>query len=285
MNETAKTLCVTGLRHHVLEWPAPSESPPVVLVHGWMDSAASFRDVARSLQARGRRVVAPDLRGYGDTEHIPDTSTYYFADFVRDLHEVLDALGVDRLDLVGHSMGGSVCTFFAGAFPERVRRLVNIEGLGPDVPDPLEGLARTRAWIAAARTPRRAPRGMAMVDVVTALVRNHPRVPREVLERVAPGFVRAGDDGLLRWKADPRHRELGPIPFNRENLLVHLRAITAPKLFVDGGPSGWHPKDEAERLAALAPARRVTLEDAGHMMHWTRPGDLADAIGAFLAEG
>jgi pimeloyl-ACP methyl ester carboxylesterase len=285
MNETEKTLCVTGLRHHVLEWPTHSDLPPVVLVHGWMDSAASFRDVACRLQAQGRRVVAPDLRGYGDTEHIPEHATYYFADFARDLHEVLVELGVHRFDLVGHSMGGSVCTFLAGAFPERVRRLVNIEGLGPDVPAPDEGLARTRAWIAGARTPRRPPRGMGMEDVVTALVRNHPRVPREALERVAPTFVRAIDDGLYRWKADPRHRELGPIPFNRENLLVHLRAITATKLFIDGGATGWHPKDEADRLAALAPARHVILDGGGHMLHWTRAHDLADAIDAFLAEG
>jgi len=284
MHESEKTLCVTGLRHHVLEWPSVSESPPLVLVHGWMDSAASFRELAGRLASRGRRVIVPDLRGYGDTEHIPEHSTYYFADFVRDLHEVLAELAVDRLDLVGHSMGGSVCTFFAGAFPERVRRLVNIEGLGPDVPDPAEGLVRTRAWITNARTPRRPPRGMPMDDVVLALVRNHPQLPREVLERVAPTFVRAGDDGLYRWKADPRHRQLGPIPFNRENLLTHLRAITAPKLFVDGGPTGWHPKDEAERLAALAPARRVTIAGGGHMLHWTRPDDLAEAIDGFLAE-
>jgi pimeloyl-ACP methyl ester carboxylesterase len=282
MKESEKTLCVTGLRHHVLDWPASSESPPIVLVHGWMDSAASFRAVARALQARGRRVLAPDLRGYGDTEHIHEHATYYFPDFVRDLHEVLEALGVARLDLVGHSMGGSVCSFFAGAFPERVRRLVNLEGLGPDVPDPSEGIARTRAWITSARAPRRAPRGLRMDDVVGALVRNHPRVPRDVLERVAPTFVRAGDDGLYRWKADPRHRELGPLPFNRENLIAHLRAITAPKLFVDGGETGWHPRDEAARLDALAPDRRLTLEGAGHMMHWTRPAELAEAIGAFV---
>ncbi len=284
MSEREKTLSVTGLRHRVIEWPAASDAPPVVLVHGWMDSAASLREVAGRLQSRGRHVIAPDLRGYGDTEHIHESSTYYFADFVRDVYEVLAALGVDRLDLVGHSMGGSVCTFFAGAFPERVRRLVNLEGLGPDVPDPSEGIARTRAWITSARAPRRAPRGMRMDDVVAALVRNHPRVPRDVLERVAPTFVRAGDDGLYRWKADPRHRELGPLPFNRENLLAHLRAITAPKLFVDGGETGWHPRDEADRLEALAPARRVTLAGAGHMMHWTAPEGLAEAIDAFLAE-
>jgi pimeloyl-ACP methyl ester carboxylesterase len=284
MNEAEKTLCVTGLRHHVIEWPAVSELPPIVLLHGWMDSAASFRDVALALQASGRRVLALDLRGYGDTEYIHEQATYYFTDYVRDVIEVLDALGLDRIDLVGHSMGGTIATLVAGAFPERVRRLVLIEGLGPGTTDPSDAPARTRRWIDSMKRERKTPRPMTMDDVVMSLERNHPRVPRAALERVAPCFVRRGDDGLFRWRGDPRHRDPSPIPFNLETFLAHARAITASTLFVSGGASGWHPTDEALRIAALRDVRTVTFEDAGHMIHWTRPGELASAIASFFAE-
>lgn len=283
MNETRKTLCVTGLRHSVLEWPAVSDLPPVVLVHGWMDSAASFRDVAAELHARGRHVIAPDLRGYGDTEHIQEQATYYFADYVRDLHEILASLGHRSVDLVGHSMGGSVAVTFAGAFPALVRRLVLVEGLGPNAADPAEAPERTRRWITTARAERRPARAMTFDAAVATLARNHPRVPPAVIARVASGFVRAGEDGLFRWKADPRHREPWAIPFNRDAFLAHLAAIEAPTLFVDGGPRGWHPDDEHERLAKLRAVERATIDDAGHMMHWTHSAALAERISVFLA--
>lgn len=282
MNQIEKTLCVTGLRHRLHEWPGDSQLPPIVLVHGWMDSAASFRDVALALQARGRRVLAPDLRGYGDTEHIHEQATYYFADYVRDLHEVLAAEGASTIDLVGHSMGGSVAVTFAGAFPGIVRRLVLIEGLGPNATDPAEAPERTRRWITTARIERRSPRAMTHEQVLETLARNHPRVPAEVIARVAPGFARRGDDGLHRWKADPRHREPWAIPFNRATFLAHVAAVEAPTLFVDGGPRGWHPDDEHERLAAFRSLERATIDDAGHMMHWTHARELAALIGEFL---
>jgi pimeloyl-ACP methyl ester carboxylesterase len=282
MNETEKTLCVTGLRHRLLEWPGPSELPPIVLVHGWMDSAASFRAVALALQARGRRVLAPDLRGYGDTEHIHEQATYYFADYVRDLHELLAAEGHGSIDLVGHSMGGSVAVTFAGAFPARVRRLVLVEGLGPNETSPAEAPERTRRWIETARAERRVPRAMTWEQVIETLTRNHPRVPGDVLARVAPGFVRRGADDLYRWKADARHREPWAIPFNRATFLAHLAAIEAPTLFIDGGPRGWHPEDEASRLAAIRNLERATIADAGHMMHWTHASEFAALVGEFF---
>jgi pimeloyl-ACP methyl ester carboxylesterase len=281
MNETKKTLCVTGLRHGLLEWPAASELPPIVLIHGWMDSGESFREVATRLQARGRRVLAPDLRGYGDTEHIHEQATYYFADYVRDLYEILAVEGHAQIDLVGHSMGGSVAVTFAGAFPSLVRRLVLVEGLGPNAPDAAEAPERTRRWITAARSERKAPRAMTREQVVESLARNHPRVPASVIARVAPGFARLGPDGLYRWKADARHREPWAVPFNRAAFLAHLGAIEAPTLFVDGGPRGWHPEDEGERLAAIGKLERATIADAGHMMHWTHAGELAALIGDF----
>ena len=283
MIESHKTLRVTGLRHHVIEWSASSDLPPIVLLHGWMDSAASFCEVARILHSTGRRMLAIDLRGYGQTSHIPAEASYYFTDYVRDLDAVLAAEDVAAVDLVGHSMGGTVATLFAGAFPERVRRLVLVEGLGPGLSDLSDAPARTRRWIEAMKRERRAPRPMTASDVLASLQRNHPRVPVEVLAGLVPTFAACGDDGSYAWRADPGHRDPSPLPFNRETFLAHARAITAPTLFVSGGSTGWHPTDEAERIAELRQVETVTIDDGGHMLHWTKPVELAATVGAFLA--
>ncbi|HVH46636.1 MAG TPA: alpha/beta hydrolase, partial [Labilithrix sp.] len=142
-----------GLKHRVLEWTSPEAAharpaPPVVLVHGFMDAAGTWDLVAPTLAEQGYRVLAPDMRGFGEGDRAPRGSYYHFADYVADLAELVTALSPhDPVALVGHSMGGTITTLFAGAFPERVARLASLEGVGP--PDnPWEvGPTRMRRWI------------------------------------------------------------------------------------------------------------------------------------------
>jgi len=152
-----------GLRHHLLEWGDPSlatpERPTLVMLHGWMDVAASFQFVVDALSVE-RHVLALDWRGFGATD-TPPVDTYYFSDYIGDLEIVLDALfGTAHapIDLLGHSMGANVSMLYSGLRPQRVRRLVNLEGFGMPRAKPANAPKRYAAWLDALRdSPEFAP--------------------------------------------------------------------------------------------------------------------------------
>ena len=131
---------IRNLRYHVLTWgdPAPGKVP-LVMVHGWMDVAASYQFVVDALRD-DHYVIAPDWRGYGLTE-VPHGDNYWFPDYLADLDFLLDHFSPETpVNLVGHSMGGNIAMLYAGSRPQRIRKLVNLEGFGRP-----RGLRRRRA--------------------------------------------------------------------------------------------------------------------------------------------
>jgi pimeloyl-ACP methyl ester carboxylesterase len=152
---------VRGLRYHVLEWGdatlASAARPPLVMLHGWMDVAASFQFVVDALSS-DRYVIALDWRGFGLTES-PGADTYWMPDYLGDLDAALDRLffstgAADRkLDLLGHSMGGNVVMLYAGVRPERVRRLINLEGFGMPRTQPTQAPKRLQQWLDELKQP------------------------------------------------------------------------------------------------------------------------------------
>ncbi|HTB71654.1 MAG TPA: alpha/beta hydrolase [Polyangiaceae bacterium] len=282
-------LMANGLEHHVLEWlpEAPSAEATVVLLHGYMDAAATWETVAPSLTAAGFRVLAPDLRGYGDGARVPPGGYYHFTDYVFDLADLVDQLvpqGTPLL-LVGHSMGGTIANMYAGSFPERLTRLVLLEGAGP--PDNAHEVApdRMRKWVDDVRALRgRPPRRMASrEEALRRLVGNHPRVAEDVLRQRLDALSRELPDGGLAWKADPLHGTRSPVPFFAAGWSAFARRVTCPVLFVSGGPLGWHPDDEETRVSAFATLQRAEIPGAGHMMHWTQPAKLTRLLLQFFA--
>jgi pimeloyl-ACP methyl ester carboxylesterase len=280
-----------GLEHHVLEWRAPgAPSITVLLLHGYMDAAGTWDRLAPTIAEQGYRVLAPDMRGFGDGARAPRGAYYHFADYVADLADLIEALGSPaEIALVGHSMGGVIATLYAGAFPERVVRLASLEGLGP--PDnPFEvGPTRMRVWIEGLRAMRARgePSPMSREDARRRLAANHPTISREVLEHRLPHLVRdaprsATGDAAVVWRFDPLHRTTSPTPFFAKLFIEFAKLVTCPVLFVSGGREGYHPADEAKRLAAFPHVDHATLEGAGHMMHWTRPEALAKLLRSFL---
>src|SRR6478735_2111214 len=121
---------IRNLRYHVRTWGEPAAgSTPLVLVHGWMDVAASWQFVVDALGG-DHYVIAPDWRGYGLTE-TPVTDNYWYPDYLADLDFLLDHYAPGQpVDLVGHSMGGNIAMIYAGSRPGRIRKLVNLEGFG-----------------------------------------------------------------------------------------------------------------------------------------------------------
>lgn len=295
MNRSATTLRVhaNDLEHRVLEWQPELSHPAgasaaafaartVVLVHGYMDAGGTWDLVAPALAAQGLRVLAPDMRGFGDGARAPKGSYYHFVDYVFDLAEIVDSLSPgEPIALVGHSMGGTIATLFSGTFPERVARLAIVEGVGP--PDnPFEvGPVRMRGWIEQVRASRARGKGRPTFSEEEALRRmaaNHPNVPPEVLAHRLPHLAADAGEGRVAWHFDPLHRTTAPMPFFAKLFIEFARKVTCPVLFVSGGPRGYHPPDEDERLAAFATITRAELGSAGHMVHWTEPSALAELL-------
>ncbi len=277
---------VRSLEHHVLVWEPDGvpERGNVVLLHGYMDAGATFDLVASRLAASGYRCFAPDMRGYGEGARIPGGTYYHFPDYILDLHGILAALKLEApLTVVGHSMGGTVATLFAGAFPERVAALALLEGVGPPDHAPDAAPDRMRQWVTGVNDgQKKAARTFSLEEALSRLALSHPGVDLGVLATRVPHLTKLQADGSVSWAYDSLHRTLSPTPFYARTLIAFAKKVTAQVLFVGGGTEGYHPPDEGERLAAFATLERVDLEGAGHMLHWTQPAELARALSDWL---
>ncbi|WP_437292896.1 alpha/beta fold hydrolase [Sorangium sp. So ce426] len=282
MNTNGLALCV----HRFRDDHARPTGLTLLLLHGFLDAGSTWDLVAEPLARAGHDVVAPDLRGFGRSARVGAGSYYYFPDYIADVAALVDALAPARLGVVGHSMGGAVAVYYAGACPGRVERLALLEGMGPPASGPEVAVARVEAWLRQMAELDRAPRKLSsMQDAIARLVANHPRVPRDVLATRAPLLTREEPDGGLAWAYDPMHRTTSPLLFQVEAFMTFLERIACPTLLVSGGPTGWHPEDEAERVARLKRAEHVELPEAGHMMHWSAAAELAERLGDFFAAG
>jgi pimeloyl-ACP methyl ester carboxylesterase len=291
MREQDVDLGPRGLRLRTCAW-GPDEGRPVLVLHGYLEQAAAWDDVGERLAARGRRVVAPDHRGHGLSEHVGRGGFYHFWDYVGDVDGLVRRLG-GPVDLVGHSMGGTMATLFAATRPDLVRRLVLVEGLGP--PDVAAlALERARQFLDHVATPPRHGSFASVDEAADRLRRFNPSIRPEVARRLVARTtrpVRADDphvaepvEGRLTWTWDPLHRARSPVPFRADVHRAFLAAVACPVLLVDGGASPFRVDDHAARAAALRDARAVALAGAGHLVHHDAPDALADAIATFLEE-
>jgi pimeloyl-ACP methyl ester carboxylesterase len=289
---------VRGLAYHLLAWgdgsAVTATRPPLVMLHGWMDVAASFQFVVDALAAQGdgeRHIVAADWRGFGLSETPAQSDCYWFPDYLGDLDALLDRLSPDTpVDLLGHSMGGNVVMLYAGVRPGRVRRLVNLEGFGQ--PDAAPALAPKRfaQWLDELKTPQ-SLRAYASLDEVAARLRKtNPLLPPARADWLAQHWSRRRDDGQWDILGDAAHKRVNPILYRKDEVLECWRRITAPTLWVEGDRTDiarwWGERYTKaqfhERLAVVANVERHVLSPAGHMLHHDQPEALAEVLRASL---
>ena len=277
-------MVANGLRHHLLEWDGGGRST-VLCLHGFLDLAWAFHQVAPVLARAGHHVIAPDLRGHGQTERVGAGGYYHFMDYVLDVADLVDALARDRLALVGHSMGGSLSAYFAGAFPERVWRLVILEGLrlGDTPPQTLPG--RVAEWVSGVRRARaRAVRVYETVEAAARRIRQHdPLCPEAEARFLAERSTKAVPGGVA-FAHDPLHLTRGPYPFRLEHARAFWSAVRCPVLLVEGSESGTPPEDMPSRLAAFRQGRQISIHGAGHALMRHKPREVASAVAGFLSD-
>ena len=280
--QARKLPLATGLTYNVLEWDGPNTPDDLtfVLVHGFGDLAhACWFDVAERLAQHGH-VIAPDLRGHGDSDWISGGGYYYFMDYVADLDDVISRLAKQRVVLVGHSMGGSVSSYYAGTRPDRLLGLALFEGLGPPDMGKLDGPARTAIWIDSWRMARTPRTPMASLDEAARRLRkNDDRLDEALARRLAEVGTRPIDGGFV-WKHDPLHRTFGPNAFRLDVAIRYWRRIACPVVMVDGADSKLNlPAEElAQRRAYFAHHRHVVVDNAGHAIPRHQPARVAELI-------
>ncbi|MDB4964736.1 MAG: alpha/beta hydrolase fold protein [Myxococcales bacterium] len=285
MPASRKLLLGTGLSYHLLEWDGGGDHT-VILLHGFLDNAWGWEPVVDAGLAAGFHIVAPDLRGHGDSDWLGAGGYYHFPDYLADVHELVSLVGRGRVSLVGHSMGGSVASYYAGSFPTRVHKLALLEGLGP----PESGGSmpeRIAIWLAAWKKVReRSPKSYATVEEAAGAIAAHdPLVTPEVARFLAEKGTTTALGGRVRFKHDPLHATPGPYGFSFATASQFWSRVRCPTLLVDGAQSVFrHAADEAARRAACFadPPRTATIEGAGHMMQRHQPARVAAVLRSFL---
>lgn len=273
-----------GLAQHLTEAPGPDRPRgTVLLLHGYLDEARSFTHLLHSLGAAGYRVLAPDFRGHGRSAWAPPGAYYHFPDYLADLDALVRALDLPRVRSVAHSMGGSVATRWAAVRPDRVQSLCLLEGIGPPAMPANVAVDRTAAWLdALARHDGRPPRVLASLDEAVRRLRvSHAHLDEAILRAVAGYATEPAPEGGLRFRFDRLHQTVSPGRHDAEAFEHFIDRLACPVLLVDGGDTALWPDYDA-RTARFRDARRATLPDAGHMMHWTQPEALAACVRAFL---
>jgi len=282
-----KTVDSRGLAIHYLEWGDPA-GEPIILVHGFLDQAHSWKIFVAELIAQTRRplwIIAPDCRGHGDSGWVGAGGYYHFPDYVFDLDCVIRNLGITRFCLVGHSMGGTISFLYAGTFPERLAKLVLIEGVGPLGMEFADAPPRMAGWIGELHDRGRNHfREYTSIEAgANQLQQTNPRLRKEFAIDLARAGMRQNDKGKWIWKFDPLHRTAAPQPFYTAQALAFFRRIECPVLIVDGHESRQNRRtDKQERYDAIRHHRMARIARAGHMVHQDNPEELAKTVANFL---
>ena len=278
-------LPIRGLKYHISLWGNPAASK-LFMVHGWMDVAASFQFLVDGLKGDWC-VIAPDWRGYGHTENA-HADTYWFPDYIADLDAILAHYSPNTpVNLIGHSLGGNVACLYAGARPERIAKLVNLEGFGMRRTKPAEAPGRYRKFLEQIAEPPTLKPYKDFAELAARLQKNNPRLTNERADFLARHWGEE-KDGQVVLLADPAHKIINATLYNIDEAKACWNAITAPTLVISANQSEmltkWITEDDfRDRLTHFRHLTEARIDGAGHMMQHDQPELLAALIEEFLA--
>lgn len=254
-----------------------------------MDIGASFQHFVDALSP-AREIIALDWRGFGGSRASPNDS-YWFYDYYADLDAVIDHISPDApIDLLGHSMGANIAMIYAGTCPQRIRRLINVEGFGLARTDPAEAPARLAKWLSQLKSPVSMRTFADLQEVATHLMKRSPHMDEGFALWLAAEWAELKDDGRWHVTGDAVHKRLNPILYRCDEVLAAWENIEAEVLFVEGDKaeqitfsSERYSREEFEaRLGRIKALERLRIDQCGHMVHLERPLHLAQAVESFL---
>ena len=284
---TSRVYFSQRLRLHYVDW-GNGGAPPLILLHGGQDHCRNWDWVAQRLR-NDWHIIAPDLRGHGDSQWSA-TGSYTMAGYIYDLAQLIDQQRLAPVTLIAHSLGGNIALRYAGIYPEKVKALVSIEGLGPS-PKALAERGRLtidermRKWIdlehnLAGRLPRRYA---SIEDAFRRMQAANKHLSPEQARHLTQHGVNQNEDGTFSWKFDNYVRVWPPYDMQVEEVQQLWARITCPTLLVYGKESWASNPQEDGRARHFQNARVVSFEGAGHWVHHDRLDAFIDEMRAFLA--
>ncbi len=274
------------LRLHYLDW-GNREAPPLILQHGGMDHGRSWDPVAIELMSDWH-VIVPELRGHGDSSWAND-GDYTMAAYVYDFAQLIHQLGLAPVTIVAHSLGGNIATRYAGIYPDNVRKLVSIEGLGSSPKVLAERARKTPAerlseWIDRKRdlSSRQPKRYKTLQDAATRMQEKNQFLTREMADHLTRYGVNQNEDGTYSWKFDNYLRAWPPSDLPQDDIERLWTAVICPTLLVYGEESWASNPEEDGRLAKFTNATLEMYADAGHWVHHDRFTDFVASVKRFL---
>ncbi|MBM3485946.1 MAG: alpha/beta hydrolase [Alphaproteobacteria bacterium] len=274
------------LRLHYVDWGNP-DAPPLVLLHGGRDHCRNWDWTAEALR-RDWHIIAPDLRGHGDSQWSGD-GNYTMAGYLYDFAQLIHQQNLAPVTIVAHSLGGNIALRYAGIYPDNVRKLVAIEGLGPSPKVLAERASETvvdrmRKWVDESRKlAGRLPRRYASIEeAFKRMQEENPHLSPERARHLTAHGVNQNEDGTYGWKFDNYVRVWPPYDMTRRDVELLWSAITCPTLLVYGKESWASDPSIDGRAAHFRDARVVLMEKAGHWVHHDRFEAFLDEVRAFL---
>ncbi len=283
---TSHSFMSQRLKLHYAAWGDP-DAPPLLLLHGGRDHCRSWDWVAQRLADR-YRVICPDLRGHGDSAWSPD-GDYSMSSYLYDLAQLIHQLKLAPLTLIAHSLGGNIALRYTGLYPENVRRLVAIEGLGPS-PRMIAEREKTpvserlRGWIdekrqAAGRQPRRYA---TLEEAFERMKAENTYLTDDQARHLTVHGVSQNEDGTYSWKFDNYLRVWSAPDLTHHQVAELWEAITCPTLLCYGEKSWASNPEKDGRARHFSNARTVSFPDAGHWLHHDRFEMFMDEVEGFL---
>jgi pimeloyl-ACP methyl ester carboxylesterase len=288
LSPSTSTLSIRGIKHTVYQW-GDSNKPTLFMVHGWMDSGATFQFIAPYL-VDNFHVIALDLRGYGNTEHVP--TGYWFPDYLADLDAFLQHFSPDEpVKLAGHSMGANISSMYSGLKTDRVAKLMLLDWVGLTDTTSEDTPKRYLSWMNEVAADEETKIYKDVEQLKKSMRVGNPSFSEEIIEALIPIWaVPVGNSGQMKLRADHNHRRVNPYRYNLTDMLMILRQVEAQvaMLMASNGIFTKKP-DYEERIKLLRDTLKVSdnnfnvVSNSAHMLHIERPEETAKHITQFFS--
>lgn len=282
---TSHTYFSQRLRLHYMDW-GNAEAPTLLFVHGVHDHCRTWDDIAQTFCA-DYHVVAPDLRGHGDSDWVRGSS-YHYLDYIYDLHQLIQQEQLGPVVLVGHSMGGAVAAMFAGVYPELVAKLIVIEGIGlwARTTSPLPIHEKIREWVAAtrelaARLPRRYEN---LQSAYERMQHANPQLEKDQALHLTVHGSNRNEDGTYSWKYDNYTHNFTVFGISADDMTTLWTRIIAPVLVINASDGLQHRIGHGDTMSYFANAQLQVLEGVGHWTYHDDRSSVEGLIAGFLQD-
>ncbi len=256
------------LKLHYVDW-GNTDKPLLLLIHGGRDHARNWDWVAGALRD-DYHVIAPDLRGHGDSQWSVGGS-YALIDYTLDIAQLLDAVGKSPATIIGHSLGGAIALQHTGTFPDLVSHVVAIEGLGPPPGMIKERPAqeRMRYWVQEMKSlaQRKVKRYETLDEAVERMREANPHLSEKQARHLTVHGSYRDEDGTYLWKFDNYTRTTTPYLFNKNDARELWGGISAPVLLLRGSDSWASDPVKDGRVEAFQSYEFHNIDGAGHWVH------------------